>query len=121
MLNTGFTRPDKPFPESEVSVRFYFRETALPGGENIFEQKKGDTFEIPITPYNVDSDDIIYRETFPPNKGWVPSQYSGKVTILEDDLVEFDLTFTDGVESRRVLATFVFKMLDLVQEVGECD
>ncbi|MBZ0123259.1 MAG: hypothetical protein K8F31_05175 [Roseovarius sp.] len=120
MLNTGFTRSDKPFPESEVSMRFYFRETALPEGENIFNQEMGEIFEIPSTPYNADGDDVIYYETFPPNKGWIPTNYSGKVSILEDDLVEFDLTFTDGVESRRVLATFVFKMLDLVQEVGEC-
>lgn len=120
LLNEGYERPDKSFPENQVTFQFFFRENALPDGEDIFEQKKGEVFEIPPTVYEIDGKDVVYRESFPPADGWIPSSYSGKVTILEDDLVEFDLTFTDGVESRRVLATFVFKTLDLVQNVGEC-
>ncbi|MFO1463362.1 MAG: hypothetical protein U1F66_06265 [bacterium] len=127
LLNEGYERPDKTFPQNQVTFQFFFRENALPGGEDIFEQKKGEVFEIPPTPYEVDGMDVVYKEAFPPptpdSDGigwWLPTTYSGKVSILEDDLVEFDLTFTDGVESRRVLATFVFKTLDLVQNVGEC-
>ncbi len=124
-LTEGFTHPLKPFPQNSVSFHFFFRRDSLPNGEDIFEQKKGEVFDIPSTPYEVDGIDVIYDEAFPDSDPdgigwWLPTTYSGKVTILEDDLVEFDLTFTDGVESRRVLATFVFKMLDLVQEVGEC-
>lgn len=127
LVNDGYERPDKTFPQNQVTFQFFFRENALPGGEDIFEQKKGEVFAIPPTPYEVDGMDVVYKEAFPPPTPdpdgigwWLPTTYSGKVTILEDDLVEFDLTFTDGVESRRVLATFVFKTLDLVQNVGEC-
>ncbi len=126
-LTEGFTHPLKPFPQNSVSFQFFFRRDSLPNGEDIFEQKKGEVFEVPPTPYEIDGIDVIYKEGFPPSgpdpdgvEWWLPSSYSGKVSILEDDLVEFDLTFTDGVESRRVLATFVFKTLDLVQNVGEC-
>lgn len=118
-VNFGYTNPNKPVPSDSIRFHFFFRDTALPGGMSIFDQEAGSSFSFQDTSYN--GDDIIYTETAPNTPDFIPTTYSGQVVITDANHVLFDLTFTNGDETRRVESAFFFQTATFDQPIGECD
>lgn len=52
---------------------------------------------------------------------WLPTSYSGTVTITDAAHVQFDLTFTDGTQSREVVALYLFERAMFDQAIGKSD
>ncbi|HKY64018.1 MAG TPA: hypothetical protein VJR29_11410 [bacterium] len=118
-LNTAYIFDTRPFPQDHISFQYFFRNTALPNGEDIFDQMAGEVFTFTDSPY--EGENVIYEETAPQLGEWIPTSYSGTVTFTSSTHVQFDLTFTDGVQSREVLALFFFDTVTFDQPIGECD
>jgi hypothetical protein len=115
----GYIYPSKPAPSDGVSFKFFFQDDALPGGESIFDQKAGEVFTYEDIPY--DGEKVIYVEFAPNTPDYVPTSYSGNVTITDTNHVRFDLTFTNGDQSRRVESVFFFQTATFDQPIGECE
>lgn len=118
-VNFGYTNPNKPVPADSIRFHFFFRDTALPGGVSIFDQAAENTFTFPDTPY--DGNDIIYKETAPNTPDFIPTTYSGQVVITDANHVLFDLTFTNGDQTRKIESVFFFQTATFDQPIGECD
>lgn len=118
-VNFGYTNPNKPPPDDSIRFHFFFRDTALPGGESIFDQEAGDSFAFPNTPYT--GKDIIYTESAPNTPDFIPTTFSGNVSIIDANHVRFDLTFVNGTQSRRVQSVFFFQTATFDQPIGECE
>ncbi|MDL1871549.1 hypothetical protein FBR05_05025 [Deltaproteobacteria bacterium PRO3] len=115
----GYIYPSKPPPSDGISFKFFFRDDALPGGESIFDQMEGEVFSYQNVPY--DGQDIIYIEFAPNTPDYVPTSYSGTVSITDPNHVLFDLTFTNGSQSRRVESVFFFQTATFDSPIGECE
>ncbi|HCU23756.1 MAG TPA: hypothetical protein DF383_01965 [Deltaproteobacteria bacterium] len=138
-LVEGYINPYKPAPTDLISFKFFFPRNGLPDGKDIFDQKGGEVFNIPQTSYVMDSmyHEVTYEEFAPqppaspiptgepieyvPGPDFIPTSYSGTVTITDPNHVKFDLTFTDGLESRRVESVFFFQTATFDQAIGECE
>ncbi len=122
----AYLPPDEP-PQETITAHFSFKKDALPNGESIYDQNEGEQFQVGTAPgQNYDRINVIYEEFKaghvegdPPF--WSPTTYNGTVTLIAEDQVQFDITFTDGVESRRVLNVYEFFTNNVTQEVGNCD
>ncbi len=119
IVSASYINPNKPVPTDLVTFQFFFRSTALPGGESIYDQQGGETFNIPNTSY--DGKDIIYFEFAPQTPDYVPTSYSGTVSIVDSNHVALNLTFTDGIQTRHVESVFFFQTATFDQPIGECD
>ncbi|HKY64019.1 MAG TPA: hypothetical protein VJR29_11415 [bacterium] len=118
-FNDFYIFDTRPQPQDNTSFQFYFAANALPNGEDIFDQTSGEVFTFAITPY--DGEQIIYREIAPQIPEWIPTTYSGTVEITDPTHVKFDLTFTDGIQSREIIALFYFETVTFDQPTGECN
>jgi len=119
IVNESYLNPNKPAPSDLISFQFFFRSNALPGGESIFDQMEGEVFSYQNVPY--DGQDIIYIEFAPNTPDYVPTSYSGTVSITDPNHVLFDLTFTNGSQSRRVESVFFFQTATFDSPIGECE
>ena len=118
-LNGFYIFDTRPQPQDNTTFKFSFKNNALPNGEEIFDQMGGEVFTFNNSPY--DGVNVIYKETYPPNLSWIPSTYSGTVSFPDSTHVQFDLAFTDGIQSREVQALFFFDTVTFDQPIGECD
>ena len=118
-LNGFYVFDTRSQPEDNTTLQFYFKNNALPNGQDIFDQVGGESYSFNNSPYN--GENIIYEEYYPPNQTWTPTSYSGTVSFPDSTHVQFDLTFTDGIQSREVQALFFFDTVTFDQPIGECD
>ncbi|MDL1871548.1 hypothetical protein FBR05_05020 [Deltaproteobacteria bacterium PRO3] len=118
-VTEGYINPNKTIPSNIVSYQFFFRRTALPGGQDIFDQTAGEVFTIPETQY--DGKDVIYVEFAPETPDYVPTSYSGTVRITDPNHVQFELTFFNGDQLRIINSVFFFQTATFDSPIGECE
>ncbi|MFO1518397.1 MAG: hypothetical protein U1F57_01835 [bacterium] len=126
-LSSNYTRPGESLPGGLRNVYFFYRFDALPNSQSIFEQKAGVEFTVgKSVGQNLDESLVVYREDQPTLDPkifitWKPTSYDGNVTFPKDNQVQLDLTFTDGVQSRHVLALYNFVVNTGSTQSGNCD
>lgn len=118
-FNDTYIFDTRPQPQDNTSFQFFFARNALPNGEDIFDQTSGEIFTFGVTPY--DGENVIYTEEAPQIPEWIPTTYSGTVEITDPTHVEFDLIFTDDIQSREIIALYYFETVTFDQPTGECN
>lgn len=123
-ISTSYIRPNESLPDGLRNVKFFFRDTAIGQDESIFDQVAGDTFLVAGSIPNEEG--VEYSESTPTADPdvfikWTPTEYIGTVKIISEGVVEFDLIFSDGNESRTLKAVYEFKLVDSQVDVGDCD
>lgn len=122
-----YNLPETTPPVGTIHFEFIFNEASLPNMVNIFDQLSGSSLDIGESVGQVyDGDLVVYQESnLDGLMLWSPTSYNGVVSFSEDSdgnrIVEFDVIFSNGVESRQVQASYNF--LDggtFVRETGEC-
>ncbi|MDL1871547.1 hypothetical protein FBR05_05015 [Deltaproteobacteria bacterium PRO3] len=118
-VTSSYINPNNPAPNDLISFQFFFPRNALPGGESIFQQSSGEIFTIPATAYT--GEDVIYFETAPNTPKYLPTTFSGTVSITDPNHVYFNLTFENGSDTRHIQSVFFFQTATFDQPIGECE